>query len=497
MRSNWMCLLVVSMALLLSRSALAEKPSGPEPRVVIDVVLVDASESLIKAAGFKPRSNDAAPNLEFGVLKPETLALVQDALKKHSTGEKILNHTKVHTLNNQACRINTCKQVCIPTRNEKNEVVQQARDVGAMLELCPTISADGKLTLDAMLHVSRLDGGDGITSPSGFVASGKIWGVRTQVESSSGETTAIAWPGTHLGDKVEAPKLLLLTPMVLTAGDPEDRPNPPSAVPAVAPGMLPAAPELPPAQVQIDVCVANMPEKARKALSMFGGSDPSNSQMSFAVIAPDEFKMLWKAIHGIEGVKILAEPKIITLSGKPAHFLSGGQVAVPILDGNKVKAVDYRNVGTECDFLPIVKVDKKIYLEANVRQRSANNTNGMKTAFGYVPGFDEQSVRTSAELTSGQTMVLCQPGIQTNSGVEPAKLILMTATLLPESAAPSVSQGAPVPAPSKPQRSQDLARQLVAEYQQAAAAGDKELAMRLARAALELDPLCFQKQIQK
>src|SRR5262249_57146584 len=67
-------------------------------------------------------------------------------------------------------------------------------------------------------------------------------------------------------------------------------------------------------------------------------------------------------------VKLLAEPKIIALSGRPAEFVSGGEQAVPTLasgsaGGGAVSGVEFRPFGTTVRFLPIVLGDGKIYLE--------------------------------------------------------------------------------------------------------------------------------------
>jgi pilus assembly protein CpaC len=118
-------------------------------------------------------------------------------------------------------------------------------------------------------------------------------------------------------------------------------------------------------------------------------------------------QMLLQALRTESLATLLAEPKIVTLSGRPAHILSGGQQAILSPSGGLGgPGVAYRDVGTELDFLPIVLGNGRIYLEVNPTIRAVNNGRGITTAFGFVPGFDEQSAKTAIELEPGQTMAI-------------------------------------------------------------------------------------------
>src|SRR5262249_16601850 len=177
--------------------------------------------------------------------------------------------------------------------------------------------------------------------------------------------------------------------------------------------------------------------------------------------------------------KILAEPKVITLSGRSAQFLSGGQVAVPaVKDGQRI--VEMHDVGTELYMLPIAKSNGQGYLEVQMPFRAVNKAGGTTTSVGFVPGFDECSMRTSVELPSGHTMLVFWPGAEN----EKARLALLTPTIMPfANCCAEVSPARREPAPSVPSGLPNIARQLGAEYHRAAAAGDQEVATKLARMA--------------
>jgi pilus assembly protein CpaC len=104
--------------------------------------------------------------------------------------------------------------------------------------------------------------------------------------------------------------------------------------------------------------------------------------------------------------KFLAEPRLITLSGKPANFLSGGQLAVPEPSGLGTNAVAFQDFGTEVSFLPIVLGNGKIYLEVQPLIKTINASNGTTIQGTSVPGFDTQRLHTTVELEPGQTFAV-------------------------------------------------------------------------------------------
>jgi pilus assembly protein CpaC len=149
---------------------------------------------------------------------------------------------------------------------------------------------------------------------------------------------------------------------------------------------------------------------------------PNGPNLIFGLI-PAGFTALLQALKD-EGVsKLLAEPKLVTLSGRPARFLAGGRQAVlSPSSGINGPGATYEEIGTELDFLPIVLGNGKIYLEVLPRVRSVNNALGITTSFGFTPGFDEQSVRTAVMMEPDQTFAiggLIQNSVQSTSSKVP------------------------------------------------------------------------------
>src|SRR5260221_5587817 len=90
---------------------------------------------------------------------------------------------------------------------------------------------------------------------------------------------------------------------------------------------------------------------------------PGGANFVFGVI-PANFQSLLQALKTEQLAKVLAEPKVVAMSGRPASFLSGGEQAVQSASGGLGgPGVEFRNVGTELQFLPIVLGNGRIYLE--------------------------------------------------------------------------------------------------------------------------------------
>ena len=103
--------------------------------------------------------------------------------------------------------------------------------------------------------------------------------------------------------------------------------------------------------------------------------------------------------------KILEDAVVITMSGNPASFLSGGEFAVPNTVGNNgilVGTTTFRGFGTSIITTPTIVDDDLIRLQI-VPELSAINSGN---AVGGVPGVDVRRVQTLVELREGQTIVL-------------------------------------------------------------------------------------------
>ncbi len=122
---------------------------------------------------------------------------------------------------------------------------------------------------------------------------------------------------------------------------------------------------------------------------------------------------LGAAIEALEQkqiVEILAEPNLLTVSGRPASFLAGGEFPYPTLQGGGAGVgqitIQFREFGIRIHFEPTITPRGTIRLAVTPEVSSLDYANGL-TVSGYtVPGLDVRRVQTEVELETGQSFVI-------------------------------------------------------------------------------------------
>src|SRR5262245_15126301 len=104
--------------------------------------------------------------------------------------------------------------------------------------------------------------------------------------------------------------------------------------------------------------------------------------------------------------KTLAEPRLVSLSGRQASFLDGGEQAIPVPAGLGQVGVQFEEFGTRLNFVPIVLGNGKIHLEVEPEVSVLDAAAGTVIGGTVVPGRTTQRVRTTVELEAGQTFVI-------------------------------------------------------------------------------------------
>lgn len=101
--------------------------------------------------------------------------------------------------------------------------------------------------------------------------------------------------------------------------------------------------------------------------------------------------------------KILAEPTLVTYNGRPAHFLAGGEVPVQSGGGLGVPTnIEYRDFGTQIDFVPIVLGNGRIRLEVRPSVSEIDEARSL----GVNPAFKVRRAETGVEMKAGQTLAI-------------------------------------------------------------------------------------------
>jgi pilus assembly protein CpaC len=159
------------------------------------------------------------------------------------------------------------------------------------------------------------------------------------------------------------------------------------------------------AQISGDSFVSQSVSRLLEQPGTLGNSLGIGSSIRFGVVSDGgEFYGFLEALRENNLAKLMAEPTLTTLSGRPATFNVGGEVPIPIQQSLGVTTVQWREFGTRIDFVPIVLGNGVVRLE--VRPEVTDIDPSLRDAVTGTPGFRTRRADTAVEMKAGQTMAI-------------------------------------------------------------------------------------------
>jgi len=213
---------------------------------------------------------------------------------------------------------------------------------------------------------------------------------------------------------------------------------------AISPGLAVAA-EPTTNQVQLDVMVAEVRTGAEPLLGL-PACDGCPADKCQRVLSAADVARLHEALRVLKTLghlKMVAEPRLVTLSGRPASFLSGGEMPVAVPAPGGQAAVCFQEFGTKANFVPCVLPCGKINLEMVLEQSECRPA----TAGRETPERSTARVQTKAEMAPGQTLLMCAPVAGTQGAAKECRRVVLVTphVLAPQPVPPAVQPVAPVP----------------------------------------------------
>jgi pilus assembly protein CpaC len=139
-------------------------------------------------------------------------------------------------------------------------------------------------------------------------------------------------------------------------------------------------------------------------------TSPPNNLFFGLTTANSAFFGFLEALRNEGLFKDLANPTLVTLSGRPATFLVGGDAPYGTAGsgGGLGTGIQYRPFGTRLTFIPVVLGDGRIRLEieAEVSQVSTNLAISANNANIIAPAFNVTRLHTTVEMGAGETFAL-------------------------------------------------------------------------------------------
>lgn len=139
-----------------------------------------------------------------------------------------------------------------------------------------------------------------------------------------------------------------------------------------------------------------------KTVTTTGGST-----FQFGIIdAGNSFFGIMELLQQRNLAKILAEPNMVTVSGRPAFFNVGGEFPILVPQSLGTVSIQYRKFGTQVDFVPIVLGNGTIRLEVRPRVSEIDESRSVVLGSTNVPALRVREVDTGVEMKAGQTLAI-------------------------------------------------------------------------------------------
>ncbi len=132
--------------------------------------------------------------------------------------------------------------------------------------------------------------------------------------------------------------------------------------------------------------------------------DPTRENLVAGVVDGNRgFNAVIELLERRNVAKLLDEPVLVAQNGRPAEFLSGGEIPIQVAAGLGANAIEFRAFGTKLDIVPLVHGQGLMSLE--IRAEVSEVAPDLATA-GGTPGFRVRRVNTGVKMRAGHTLAL-------------------------------------------------------------------------------------------
>ena len=134
--------------------------------------------------------------------------------------------------------------------------------------------------------------------------------------------------------------------------------------------------------------------------------------MNIFIFRPDiNFAATIKALQNENVLEILAEPNLMTMSGKEASFLAGGEFPFPVLQstgtgGAAAITIQFKEFGIRLTFTPTMMPDGIIHLKVKPEVSSLDFSNGLVIQGFNIPALATNRVESEMDLRDGQSFAI-------------------------------------------------------------------------------------------
>lgn len=111
-------------------------------------------------------------------------------------------------------------------------------------------------------------------------------------------------------------------------------------------------------------------------------------------------------LEGAGMARVLAEPSLLAISGQSANFLAGGEVPIPVSQGNGSTSIEYKSYGVGLTVSPTILENDRIVLKVAPESSELDYANAVTLQSVSVPALTIRKADTTIELGDGESFVI-------------------------------------------------------------------------------------------
>jgi pilus assembly protein CpaC len=128
-----------------------------------------------------------------------------------------------------------------------------------------------------------------------------------------------------------------------------------------------------------------------------------------------------EALQSNNILQILAEPNVLTVSGKEASFLAGGEFPYPVVQSVGAGSfpsisIQFKEYGVKLNFTPTLMADGLIHLKVTPEVSSLDYSNALTISGFTIPAISTRRVTSEMDLKDGQSFAIA--GLMDNTVTE-------------------------------------------------------------------------------
>jgi pilus assembly protein CpaC len=190
-----------------------------------------------------------------------------------------------------------------------------------------------------------------------------------------------------------------------------------------APGAVVSQLDVRPSQVMLEVQLVEISEETlrdlgaqvtadgahlalRSGSGLIGGEAPQTRARVHGELAGLDLAAAVQALEQRGEARMVAQPRLVALSGEKAGFLAGGEFPYPVPQDDGKITIQFRPYGAALNVVPTVQANGMIRLRLASELSSLDMRNALRLGGVTVPALLTRRASTTADLKDGETLLI-------------------------------------------------------------------------------------------